>query len=61
MHTKTEQQLVDIAFELVLTMHANRKSFKNKSREEVAEWVAKQLANCGFKTEPCGSSWGVLK
>lgn len=31
-----------------------------KSNEEIAEWVAHNLKECGFPTTPCGMSWGVL-
>ena len=34
--------------------------FKGKSNEQKAKWVAEQLRCCGFNTEPCGASWGVL-
>lgn len=60
MSTENEQKLVDIAFELALTMHEHP-WFIGKTKEQVANWVAERLAGCGFETEPCGSSWGVLK
>jgi len=53
-----EQQLIDIMFQVAL-MCAER--MHGKSNEEIAEWVAHQLRECGFDTEPCGASWGVLK
>lgn len=57
-----EQKLIDIMFEIALTMHdpKYRKTFNKLSREEVAQWVVDQLNGCGFKTVPVGSSWGVL-
>lgn len=59
----TSQKLVDICFQVALTINnpAYRKTFKKMTREQTAEWVSKQLEGCGFKTEPCGASWGVLK
>jgi hypothetical protein len=54
----SEQELIDIMFQVAL-MCAER--MHDKSREEVAEWVAAQLRDCGFDTVPCGASWGVLK
>jgi hypothetical protein len=54
-----EQKLIDIMFQVGLTIH-NHKYFKKKSNEEIAEWISEQLNNMGFKTEPCGASWGVL-
>ena len=54
-----EQKLIDIMYEIGLTIHTN-KWFKNKSQEEVAEWISGQLRGCGFKVSPCGASWGVL-
>lgn len=60
MASTREQQLVDIMFEVAITIHTHP-SFRAKTREEVAEWVAHQLKECGFETTPCGASWGVLK
>lgn len=54
-----EQKLVDICFSVAMHIHTE-KSFKGKSNEEVAKWVAEQLEGCGFKTIPMGASWGVL-
>lgn len=55
-----KQKLVDICFEIGTTLHMYRDSFKDKSVEEVAEWIASQLKQCGFPTHPVGGSWGVL-
>lgn len=55
-----EQKLINICFELVMTAR-DWNDFQFKSYEDLAEWVAKNLRGCGFDTEPCGSSWGVLK
>ena len=54
------QKLIDIMFEVAITINKNSKSFQHLDNEELAEWVAKQLKACGFPTEPVGSSWGVL-
>lgn len=56
-----EQKLVDIIFDIVLTLRENTEWLKNTSREEAAEWTAHQLRECGFDTQPIGASWGVLK
>ena len=55
-----EQKLIYIIFEIGLMIH-NNEWFNEKSNEEVAEWIRKQLKICGFDTKPIGSSWGVLK
>lgn len=55
-----EQKLIDIMFDVAMTMHQNP-WFIDKSQEEVAEWLRGQLKACGFETEPCGASWGILK
>lgn len=55
-----KQQLIDIMFQVAMTMHQNP-WFVGKSQEEVAEWLRIQLKNSGFETEPCGASWGILK
>lgn len=55
-----KQKLIDIMFEVALMIH-NHPSFIGKDNEYICTWVRRQLKLCGFKTEPCGSSWGVLK
>lgn len=56
-----EQELVDITFSIALAMRNNQDWVKDKSQEEVAEWVAATLRGCGFDTQPIGLSWGILK
>lgn len=58
-----EQQLVDICFQLVSVSHdkEHRSVFENMTREERMKWVAEQLRECGFSTQPCGASWGILE
>lgn len=58
-----EQKLVDITYQLVFEAmdKRNKKFFKSKTREEVAEWISDQLTQCGFPVKPCGASWGVLQ
>lgn len=56
-----EQELVDMMFEVTMTVNANHNYWKDKSREELAAWISRQLSLCGFETQPMGSSWGVLK
>jgi len=52
-----EQKLVDIMFEIAFL---SAEHFNGKSREDIATWVAGQLADMGFETTPCGASWGIL-
>lgn len=59
MSSQREQKLVDISFECVFEAAMND-WFRGKTREEIAEWFAKTLADGGFPTKPMGSSWGVL-
>jgi hypothetical protein len=54
------QKLVDLCFAMVLAATEDP-VFCAKSNEEKAAWVADHLRYSGFNTEPCGSSWGVLK
>jgi len=58
---KNDQRLVDICFEIGLLISDQRYDLYTKSKEEKAEWIAKQLRICGFDTQPMGSSWGKLK
>jgi hypothetical protein len=62
MSTPREQKLVDIMFEIAFMIHSNS-AFKGKSQNEIqiAAYVADQLKQCGFETQPMGSSYGVLK
>jgi len=57
-----EQKLIDMMFQMVMltTDAGHRDHFAKLTNEEKAEWVRKQLKDCGFPTTPCGSSWGVL-
>jgi|GEM_PF-2322145 len=56
-----QQDLVDIVFAVGLAVHDDKTfHLQGKTREEVAAWIARQLDGCGFHTEPCGMSWGVL-
>lgn len=50
------QNLIDICFACTLRAAAT----KSATDEETAKWVARQLRNCGFDTEPVGASWGIL-
>ena len=62
MATEREQKLIDLCFSLVLhyrTFH-NNGIMNKKTQEEVAEWIAYNLKECGFPTRPMGMSWGVL-
>ena len=59
MKKSNEQELIDIMFQIGLTIH-DHKFFKNKNQEEIAEWIRGQLNECGFKVEPVGTSHGVL-
>lgn len=55
-----EQKLIDIVFEVALTIRNSQRLKNHTTQDELAEWVAKQLRECGFDTKPVGSSWGVL-
>ena len=56
-----EQKLVDLCFEIGIMISTQKYDFKKMSVEEKAEWIAEQLKIAGFKTQPMGASWGVLK
>lgn len=55
-----EQKLIDICFEIAMTIHSNPDFVNQTTQEQLAEWVRRQLEICGFKTIPIGASWGVL-
>lgn len=54
------QELIDICFQIGLTISDHRYDLHTKSNEEKADWIASQLRACGYDTKPIGSSWGVL-
>ena len=58
MSKEREQKLIDILFEVAMTL--NSSTFPDMTREELAEWIRRQLKGCGFPTTPIGSSWGIL-
>lgn len=58
MKKSREQTLIDAMFEIAVGMQMG--SFKFKTRDEAAEFVAHTLKELGFPTEPRGMSWGVL-
>jgi len=55
-----QQQLVDIIFQVGLTIKES-KMLQEKTVEELAEWIVEQLKLSGFETKPAGLSWGVLQ
>jgi len=55
------QDLVDICFEIGLTVRSQSDYFKNLSQEDTAKWIASQLEQCGYPTSPCGACWGLLE
>ena len=57
----TDQKLVDICFSIGFAVNENQYHFNRMTREDFGEWIAIQLRECGYDTEPVGSSWGVLK
>lgn len=54
-----EQKLIDAMFQMVLTA-ATHEWFKDKTQEEIAEWVRTQLAALNITVIPVGSSYGML-
>lgn len=63
-----EQKLIDLCFEIALMISDTKDDRDGKPLtlykmpiEKKAKWIAKQLKDNGFSTEPCGSSYGILK
>lgn len=54
-----EQKLIDMMFQMVLAATSDKKFCKRPRGERMA-WVADQLRQCGFDTEPIGMTWGTL-
>lgn len=57
--TENERKLVDIMFQIGIAIQSSP-YFADKTTDEVAEWIAGRLHDCGFETTPCGASWGYL-
>lgn len=58
MERPVEQRLIDLCFQLAISVHQYHREFE--TAEHVAVWAADQLKQCGFPTYQCGGSWGVL-
>lgn len=58
--TKNENTLVDIMFQVAMLIHSDKR-FDNMTREELADWIGRQLSECGFKGGPVGMSWYSLR
>ncbi len=58
--TSNTQKLIDISFEIALTMKQNIEWVEKSSDEEIVQWVSKQLSQCGYQTTPLGASNGIL-
>lgn len=56
-----EQKLVDLLFEISLTLSDKKFPLRNETNEVKAAWIADQLRKSGFDTAPQGLSWGILK
>ena len=63
MSNNNEQKLVDLCFDIALTISSKQyiETFQSMTTDQKASWIAKQLSDNGFKTVPCGSSYGILK
>ena len=54
------QQELNVLFSITIVIHTDP-WFKNKSRDEVQNWVAQQLRdNLDIYSYPIGSSWGSI-
>lgn len=56
-----EQQLIDLMFQVALTLSDNKLNCRKWDTATKADWIAEQLRAVGFDTTPCGCSWGILK
>lgn len=55
-----EQRLVDIMFQVAITC-ATDPWFKDKTQEEIAEWVRQMLKAMNINVIPVGASHGIIK
>ena len=61
MEKSNEQRLIDILFEIAFKIRYDPDRFKGMSEDDFATAIRYILNGSGFKTEPMGSSWAVLK
>ena len=55
------QDFIDFLFNLTIVIHEHPWfKEKNRTREEVQNWVAEKLAEIEIYTVPVGMSWGML-
>lgn len=58
------QEQINTLYNITILIHEDKwfgNNKKRRNREEVQEWVSKELASCmEIYTVPCGSSWCVL-
>jgi len=59
-NSTNEQKLIDIMFEIALTIHSH-KAFDTMSKEDVANWIAKQLYKCGYLIEKTRNGWMLVE
>jgi hypothetical protein len=58
------QEEINVLYNITIVIHEHewfRKGKKRRDRNELQEWVSKELATTlNIYTIPCGMSWGVL-
>ncbi len=55
-----QNKLIDIMFAIGMMFRDQHEWLGQQNYEQVAAYIARQLAGCGFYTHPCGVSWGIL-
>lgn len=56
-----DQELINLIFSITINIHEHSWfKEKNRTRDEVQNWVSEKLRNHGIYTFPSGMSWGVL-
>lgn len=53
------QDEINTVYSITIKIHTDP-WFKDKTRDEVQEWVRKALGSMEIYTVPCGMSWGAL-
>ena len=56
-----EQLLVDICFQIAFVVAENHKWFEKKTKEQISDWVRKQLKENGLEIEILENNQKVLK
>jgi hypothetical protein len=57
----TAQKVLDIMFQVSMTIQNERAIFDKMSNDDLANWINEQLASCHIPVQPVGSKWAQIQ